>query len=267
MENTILRLVRPVSPAAGYIGGKRNLARRLIPLIEAIPHRTYAEPFVGMGGVFLRRSRVPDSEVINDLSRDVYTLFRMLQEHYAYFIDHLKFRLASRAEFERLCEVDPDTLTDLNRAARFLYLQRLAFGGKVEGRTFGVDVGRPARFNITRLEPLLAEIHARLAGVVVECLPYAAFLARYDRPETLFYLDPPYWGSEHYYGREAFSAADFELLAKLLGQLQGRFILSVNDVPELRRIFSRFSIVPIDTTYGVSGGGKPAAELVISNAG
>jgi DNA adenine methylase len=51
-------LVRPVSPPAGYIGGKRNLSRRICAIIEATPHTSYAEPFVGMGGIFLR-ARAP----------------------------------------------------------------------------------------------------------------------------------------------------------------------------------------------------------------
>jgi hypothetical protein len=65
----------------------------------------------------------------------------------------LKFQLTTRVEFNRLASTNPDTLTDLERAARFLYLQRTAFGGKVSGRNFGVSIDRPARFNLTTLEP------------------------------------------------------------------------------------------------------------------
>lgn len=90
-----------VLPVAAYAGGKRNLAARLCALIETIPHATYAEPFVGMGGVFLRRRVRARAEVIDDISADVVTLFRVLQEHYPYFIDLLKWRLTSRAEFAR----------------------------------------------------------------------------------------------------------------------------------------------------------------------
>jgi DNA adenine methylase len=67
---------------AGYIGGKRNLSRRICAIIEATPHTSYAEPFVGMGGIFLRRARRPRAEAINDISGDVVTLFRCLAEHY-----------------------------------------------------------------------------------------------------------------------------------------------------------------------------------------
>ncbi|MFN7130422.1 MAG: DNA adenine methylase, partial [Brevundimonas sp.] len=127
--------MRPISPVAGYVGGKRQLAKRLIARIEETPHDLYAEAFVGMGGVFFRRQSRPKVEVINDLSKDVATFFRILQRHYQAFTDMLKWQVASRAEFERLVTVEPDALTDLERAARFLYLQKLAFGGKVSGRS------------------------------------------------------------------------------------------------------------------------------------
>src|SRR5690606_10553240 len=108
------------------------------------------------------------------------------------------------------------TLTDLERAARFLYLQRLAFGGKVAGRSFGIDTKAPARFDITKLGTLLEAAHERLAGVWIECLPWQEFIRRWDREGTLFFLDPPYWGSEHYYGRELFGRGEFEELATAL---------------------------------------------------
>ncbi len=109
--------IKPIRPVAPYVGGKRLLAAKLIERINAVPHATYAEPFVGMGGVFLRRAQLPQAEVINDLSGDVATFFRILQRHYAHFMEMLKFQLTTRQEFERLRATDPDTLTDLERAA------------------------------------------------------------------------------------------------------------------------------------------------------
>ena len=72
----------------------------------------------------------------------------------------------------------PATLTDLERAARFLYLQKTAFGGKAMGQTFGVTRYGGARFNLTRLAPLVEEVHERMAGVVIECLGWAEFIDR-----------------------------------------------------------------------------------------
>jgi DNA adenine methylase len=234
----VLSPVTPVSPAAPWLGGKRNLARRICAILDAIPCTTYAEPFVGMGGIFLRRTARPKAEVINDRGRDVANLFRILQRHYPQFLETLRFQLTTRAEFERLVATDPATLTDLERAGRFLYLQRTAFGGKVSGRNFGVVTGRAGRFNLTTLEPMLEDLHARLAGVVIECLDWSDFIRRYDTAGTLFYLDPPYWGCEDDYGKAMFAQGDFARMADQLRGIAGRFVLSINDVPEIREIFS-----------------------------
>ena len=258
--------VDPVSPPAAYIGGKRQLAKRICERISAIPHSLYAEPFVGMGGVFFRRTSAPRAEFINDRSRDVANLFRILQRHYPQLMDTLRFQITSRTDFERLTSTDPDTLTDLERAARFLYLQRLTFGGKVSGRSFGINYSGPSRFNLTTLAPMLQEVHERLASVVIENLDWMAFINRYDRPETLFYIDPPYWGSEDYYGKELFNRDQFQVMADRLEALKGRFVLSINDVPEIRAIFSAFKIDDVSLTYTAAGGvGKPVREVIISD--
>lgn len=266
--NTPLKPVLPVSPAAPWLGGKRNLAKRICARIDAIPHTTYAEPFVGMGGIFLRRSMRPKSEVINDRGRDVSNLFRILQRHYPQFLEVLRFQLTTRAEFNRLVATDPETLTDLERAARFLYLQRTAFGGKVSGRNFGVAKDRPARFNLTTLEPMLEDLHARLSGVVIECLDWSEFIARYDGSGTLFYLDPPYWGCEDDYGKAMFARDDFGRMAEQLGKIQGHFLLSMNDVPEVREIFAGFAIEDVSTSYTVGHATAAAAnarEILVSS--
>ena len=261
--------IRPVSPPAPYLGGKRNLAGRLTKLIDQTPHRTYVDVFHGMGGVFLRRTRKAPAEVINDLSGDVANLFRVLQRHYVALMDLLKWQLTSRAEFDRLRRVDSTTLTDLERAARFLYLQRLSFGGKVQGQNFGVDRRTPARFDVTKLEPILADLHERLAGVTIEQLPYADAIRRYDAAETLFYLDPPYWGCEEDYGPGMFARRDFDQLAELLAGIAGRFILSINATKGAREVFARFRAIDVETTYTVAtvhgGGGKRAQELIVTN--
>jgi DNA adenine methylase len=254
--------VQPVRPVAPYVGGKRALSKRLVATIDDIPHTLYAEPFVGMGGVFFRRTRRPRKEVINDISTDVVNLFQLLQRHYQQLLDVLKWQVCSRAEFERLVALDPATLTDLERAARFLYVQRASFGAV--GRRYGVTTTHPARFDLTKLVPMLEDVHERLCGVDIERLPYAELIARYDTPGTLFYLDPPYWGCEDYYGPDIFSEADFERLSGLLEGLQGRFVMSLNDKPEVRRIFAAFQFEEVAVNYRISGKVTPAREVIIS---
>lgn len=263
-----LEAVTPAKPVAPYLGGKRNLAKHLIGRINTVPHQTYAEVFVGMGGIFLRRNMRPRCEVINDISEDVTTLFRVLQHHYLPFIEMIRWQISSRANFIKLSKQDPSTLTDMQRAARFLYLQRLAFGGKVTGpRTFGVAPGLGGRFDVTKLVPMLEDLHERMTGVVIEQLDWRAFIKRWDRPGTLFYLDPPYYGNEKDYGPGLFSRADFTEMAAVLAELKGRFILSINDHPDVREIFAGFDQEQVRVRYTVGGAAqaKDAGELVISS--
>jgi DNA adenine methylase len=260
--------VSPARPAFPYMGGKKLLAKTIIAEIVKVSHDLYGEPFIGGAGVFLRRPEAVKTEVINDLNRDVATFFRVLQRHEQAFFDMLEWRLSGRDEFDRLMKQDPETLTDLERAARFLYLQRMAVGGKVEGRHFGANRMTSSRFNLPRLLPILEEVHERLARVVIECLPFDRFIERYDRPGALFYLDPPYYGCETYYGRGMFARSDFERIAEILRALKGRFILSINDVPPIRELFDGFAMRQIETTY-TAGQAKriPATELLITNGG
>ncbi|WP_320202479.1 DNA adenine methylase [Agrobacterium rosae] len=258
--------VAPAAPAAPYIGGKRILSKTIITKINATPHEGYAEAFVGMGGVFLRRGLQPRMEAINDINGDVANFFRILQRHYPQFMDTLRFQITSRREFDRLSNVDPTTLTDLERAARFLYLQRTAFGGKVDGQSFGVTM-QGARFNLMKIGPQLEAIHERMAGVVIEQLQWRKFIERYDRPGMLFYLDPPYWGNERDYGDGVFGRADFAEMAEVLSGLKGRFILSLNAVQGVFETFSAFQIEEVDCTYSIAGGNnsKAVQEVIISN--
>ena len=97
--------------------------------------------------------------MINDRGREVSNLFRILQRHYPQFLDVLRFQLTVRAEFDRLVATDPETLTDLERAARFLYLQRTAFGGKRVESSGGV-----LHQNVRAIDRLRDKHTARAAG-------------------------------------------------------------------------------------------------------
>lgn len=98
--------------------------------------------------------------------------------------------MSSCEEFQRLIQQDPETLTDLERASRFLYLQRLSFRGNVN-RTMRVETHRSARgLKLFQFEGVLKLIFHCLAGVSIEHLDWSYFIVRYDRLKILFYLSP-----------------------------------------------------------------------------
>ncbi len=255
-----------IAPLAPYLGGKFRLSKRIISKIEQIPHKIYAEPFVGMGGIFLRRTQIPKAEIINDINGELVNLYRIVQRYPEELCRSIEFRLAARQEFERLRKIPPETLTDIERAARFLYLQSVAFGGKVTDQAFGVSIDRPARFDFVKLNDRIRAVGERLASVTIERLDFEKFITRYDTKDTLFYLDPPYWGNETDYGTGVFTRADFERLKNVLTGIKGRFILSLNDTPQVKELFKNFTIEQTDVTYSINKTGCCIrSELIISN--
>ena len=255
-----------LAPLAPYLGGKFRLSKRIINKIEQIQHKIYAEPFVGMGGIFLRRTQIPKAEIINDINGELVNLYRIVRRYPNTLYKETEFMFASRQEFERLLKTQPETLTDIERAARFLYLQNQAFGGKVTGQSFGVSIDRPARFDFVKLNDRIRAVGERLASVTIERQDFETFIKRYDTKDTLFYLDPPYWGNETDYGKGVFTRADFERLRDCLMGIKGRFILSLNDTPQVRELFKNFTIEQTDVTYSISKTGCcNRSEVIISN--
>lgn len=150
------------------MGGKRRLADRLIPLFP--PHECYVEVFAGGAALYFMKPQPSPVEVLNDINGDLVTLYRVVQNHLEEFVRQFKWALSSRQVFEWQKMTRPETLTDIQRAARFFYLQHHAFAGKVSGQTFGTATTAPA-INLLRIEENLSAAWQRLSGTYVENLP------------------------------------------------------------------------------------------------
>jgi DNA adenine methylase len=101
-------------------------------------------------------------EVLNDINGDLVNLYRVVKHHLDEFARQFRRALARRQMFEWMKETPPETLTDIQRAARFFYLQKLAFGGKVIGQNYGTSGTTPMRIDLLRLEEDLIAAHLRL---------------------------------------------------------------------------------------------------------
>jgi len=249
-----------VGPLA-YIGGKNRLAKTIVSKIPK--HKTYVEPFFGGGQVFFHKEP-SDVEIINDLNDELVNFFRVCQSHYQELVRYLDYMLLSRKWFELCKQTNPGLLTDIQKAARFFYLQKNAYGGLVNRQRYKLTVEQHPNYNPERIEKLLEETHRRLQRVQIECLPYQEILKRCDRPKTFFYLDPPYWNKYLY--RFNLEEQDFLELHGILKKLKGRFILSLNDVPEVRKLFSDFRTEEVSLVYTAQSiPGRKYRELLIAN--
>lgn len=247
-----------------YFGGKNRLIKAILEKIT--PHTCYVEVFAGGAGVLFKKEP-SKAEVLNDLDKELITFYRVIKNHPEEFHRQFKFSLVARDEFERLKNVDPETLTDIQRACRYFYLQKNAFGGKVTGQTFGTATTGPPSFNLFNLENIIHDAWLRLARVTIEREDFRKLIPHYDRPHSFFFLDPPYWKRPGY--RHDFIEQDFLDLAEILADLKGRFLMTINDTPEVRKIFKRFTIEEVQLKYSVTNSAKVRAkqntELLISN--
>ncbi|MGS3354173.1 DNA adenine methylase [Escherichia coli] len=249
-------------PIVPWIGGKRRLAKHILPLFPA--HTCYVEPLCGAAALYFLKT--PSKiEVINDINGELVNLYRVVKHHLEEFVRQFKWALVSRQIYKWLQDTPEETLTDIQRAARFYYLQKQAFGGKVADHTFGTSTTSAPRFNLLRIEEELSMAHLRLSRTLIEHLDWHQCIERYDRPHTLFYCDPPYWGTEGY-GVE-FGLENYDHMAELARSTKGKMIISVNDIPKMRQAFNGLNIQTVDISYNlkVTGKATPRKELVICN--
>lgn len=251
-------------PVLAWPGGKRRLAKKLIPIITSRPHTCYVEEFAGGGSMFFLRQPA-EVEVLNDVNGDVVNLYRVIKNHLDEFIKQFRFAINSRQVFEWTKDTPPHVLTDVQRAARFLYVQKLAFGGKVSSQTFGTSPSSPPRFNILRLEEDLSQAHLRLSRVWIEHLGWYECLQKWDRDYTLHFMDPPYWEVEGY--GVPFPLEEYYKIAEAMRTMKGSAILTINDHPEMRRIFNEFAMETVEINYTIGGAGKglKRRELIFQN--
>ncbi len=249
-------MARPIIP---WPGGKRRLLKHLLSDIPE--HRTYCEVFAG-GAALLLAKDPSGAEVLNDLDGELVRLYRCVQHHLDELVRQFRWALTSREMFEWAKLQEPETLTDIQRAARYYYLQKLCFGAKVTSRTFGTSPTGPARLNLLRMEEDLSQAHLRLARVTIECLPWQTCIERYDRGGTLFFLDPPYWATAGY-GRP-FGMDQYEALAASMRAMKGKAVLTINDHPAMREAFAGFRMERVGISYTVGGSHRPkeSAELI-----
>lgn len=246
----------------GWIGGKRLLRKAIIDRFPQDEISRYIEVFGGAGWVlFAKEKQSGQLEVFNDINSDLVNLFRCVKYHGEELQRELEWLLSSREQFsDYLEQINTRGLTDIQRAARYFYLIKISFGNN--GRTFATNSK-----SLDNTIDYLPKVRERLKGVVIENKDFSDLVRVYDRASALFYLDPPYVGTEKHYSHP-FTKEDHHRLRESLDNLQGRFILSYNDDDFVRDLYSGYRIEPVsrNETLSHTGNNKAQfAELIIRN--
>ena len=247
-----------------WIGGKKALRDEILARFP-LEYKRYIEVFGGGGWVLFHKPAGRDFEVYNDFNPNLANLYRCVRDHPKELIAELTYVLKSRIDFDFVRKTlhTKTEIPDIKRAAYFYQLIRQSYAS-------GLDSFGAQPHSMWNNFPLINQACSRLQKVVIENKDFEKLIKQYDRPESFFYCDPPYYETEDYYEDVGFTTKDHERLAKALCSMQGKFLLSYNDCPEIRDLYSRPGII-IEGTSRLSNiaqryeAGKQYAELIISN--
>lgn len=208
------------------------MVAKLLPLLCEC--QTYVEPFGGGASLLFAKPPSP-VEVYNDLDEGLVRFYRVLRdpELFERFRCRIELTPYARAEYDWCRDTWQECDDEVERAARWFTVARQSFAGQ-----FGTGWGRVITASnrgmgiacaawLSAVDRLPA-VHERLQRVQIECQDWRTILTRYDTPETLFYVDPPYIPETRSAGGYAHELTDDdhrELVERLLG-LEGRAMLS-----------------------------------------
>jgi len=243
-----------------WIGGKKLLRKQILELFpDPDSYGRYIEVFGGAGWVLFSKDKHAPLEVFNDLNGELINLYRVVKYHPEPLQKELEWLLMSREQFFDELNRNTRGMTDIKRAARFFCLIKESFG--TDCRSFGVSSR-----DIHKAVDYLKEVSDRLNKVVIENQDFERLIKTYDRPDALFYLDPPYYEAEKYYP-DRFSPEDHERLRKCLGNLKGRFVLSYNDCQQIRELYDGYTIIEVDRMDNLVNKDRSRRykELIIKN--
>ena len=247
-----------------WIGGKKALRDEIISRFPT-DYKRYIEVFGGGGWVLFHKAPGNDFEVYNDRNPNLANLYRCVRDHPDELISELTYALNSRTDFDYIRKImkTPTEIPNVKRAAYFYQLIRYSYAS-------GLDSYASQPHSMWNNFPLITNACARLQKVVIENKDFEKLIDQYDRPESFFYCDPPYFETEDYYEDVGFTKDDHIRLADRLSSIEGKYLLSYNDCPEIRELYESRgarieSISRLSNIAQRYEAGKQYDELIISN--
>ncbi len=230
MQNTSLKA------PFGWVGGKSKLAKDIIGLIPE--HKTYIEVFSGAASV-LYQKEASKLEILNDINNELINLHLAIRNHPQTLSVYLNQLLISKELFNQIRDKKIKPRNKIEAAAFYLYLIDFSFGAKKTNFAMSAKTGKKPK-NIYKSYQVFSN---RLKGVSIENKSFQELIPLYDKPDSFFYLDPPYVKTEKYYQNIGeFGIKEHKQLSSILYNIKGKFLLSYNDCEEVRELYKNFNI-------------------------
>lgn len=242
-----------------YIGGKKLLRYEILKRFPEEKPSKYIEVFGGAGWVLFAKEQVGgQQEIFNDYNSELINLYRCIKYHTEEVQKECSYLLNSREMFNDFkSQFKTEGLTDIQRASRFLYLLKVSYGA--DKKSYGCS-----NKNVYYAVDMLKDVSKRLQKVTIENQSYDVLIKHYDKENVLFYLDPPYYKTERYYGN-LFSIEDHRKLRDILANIKGKFILSYNNCSYIKELYKDFYIEEVSRNHNLKFNDERYKEVIIRN--
>lgn len=215
-----------------YYGGKQRIASKIVEVLESIPHTVYAEPFSGgMAVLYAKKVRGGNShyyrEAINDINQCLITFWRVARDRPDELQRYIDFTPYSQEEHRVARQIynNPSEYDEIKIAWAVYVECNMSFSNKIGGGWSTGKISRNSADVWHNRKARLPQAFERLEKVFIGCEDALKFIKRWDSPQTLHYVDPPYPNASqgHYKG---YTLDDYQALCDALDNCQGSYVLS-----------------------------------------
>jgi len=276
MAVVLEKLEKETYPIVKWVGGKRQL---MFELLKNMPktHNRYFEPFIGGGALFFELQ--PEKAYISDMNEELINLYSVVRDNVYDLIADLNKHEISKEYFLEIRNLDRTdeykNLSNVQRASRFVYLNRTCFNGLYRVNSqgqFNVPFGNYKNPRIVDKNNLL-NCSELLKNTEINCADFSEILTKVKKGDFV-YFDPPYvplneTSSFTSYTKDGF---DIDMQFKLrevcdeLDSMGVMFMLSNSDTKFVNELYSNYEIKKVFASRAVNanaeGRGKITEVLV-----
>jgi len=266
-----------VKPFVKWAGGKSQLLPQLL-IYKPKLFKRYLEPFVGGGALlFTLKSK---STLINDSNEELINCYKVVRDAPANLVNELKKHKNEKKYYYEIRKIDPKTLSKVERAARFIFLNRTCYNGlwRVNKKNqFNTPFGNYTHPKIVD-EKLLKSVSFFLKLTQIFCMDFEDFLLENAKKDDFIYLDPPYHPISRYsdfkrYTKDFFGLDEQKRLATLfniLNKKKCKLLLSNSYSDVILDLYSDYEIITVSARRNINkdpeGRGR-VKEVLIRNYG
>lgn len=248
-----------------FPGGKFYGWTKLKDVVDT-PHKEYREVMVGGGSIFLGK-QLSEHNWINDVDRNLINFYKIIQNN----SDRKRlFKLLNGSKATKTIHAmmrDNKPKDKFESAYKFFYLNRTSFSGIMSNPRWGYLIGSSTRPE--RWADIIKPVAQKLKKVKITCQDFRNVInesSSYKNKDVLLYVDPPYYKAAKNIYTNDFSKNDHIDLARMLKRTRFKFVLSYDNVDEIRELYSWAIVKDSTWTYFMSENRRQIGkELIITN--